>query len=218
MKDWCTLIGLDSKKLHDYEHPQEKLSHYSKRTIDIEYDFPFGRKELYGLAYRTDYDLAQHEEYSKQKLRIHDEESGQKILPHVIEPTWGLDRSVLAVMCDGYTEEKLEDGTERTVLKIAPIIAPVKVSVLPLMKKDGLPEKAREVFESMKIFGNCEFDISGTVGKRYRRQDEIGTPVCITIDYDTLENDSVTVRDRDTMKQDRVKISELVSTLQKKYF
>ncbi len=218
IKDWCALIGLDSKKLHDYEHPQEKLSHYSKRTIDIEYDFPFGRKELYGLAYRTDFDLAQHEEHSKQKLRIHDEESGEKILPHVIEPTWGLDRTVLAVMCDGYTEEKLEDGTERTVLKIAPIIAPVKIAVLPLVKKDGLPEKAQEIFDVVKVFGNCEIDISGTIGKRYRRQDEIGTPVCVTIDYDTLEDDTVTVRDRDTMKQERVKIEELVAILQKKYF
>jgi glycyl-tRNA synthetase len=218
MKDWCTMIGLDPAKLHDYEHPAEKLSHYSKRTIDIEYDFPFGRKELYGLAYRTDFDLGQHEEHSKQKLRIHDEASGEKILPHVIEPTWGLDRSVLAVMCDGYTEEKLEDGSERTVFKVVPKLAPVKIAVLPLMKKDGMGEKAKEIFETLKIFGNCEYDESGAIGKRYRRQDEIGTPVCVTVDYDTLEDGTVTVRDRDTMAQERVKIEELLTTLGKKYF
>lgn len=218
MKSWCDMIGLDSKKCHDYEHPKEKLSHYSKRTIDIEYDFPFGRKELYGLAYRTDFDLGQHEKFSKEKLRIHDEESGEKILPHVVEPTFGVDRTVLAVLCEGYEEEKLPDGTERTVLHIVPALAPVKIAVLPLMKKDGLPEKAQEVFAKVKIFGNCEFDVSGAIGKRYRRQDEIGTPVCVTIDHDTLENDTVTIRDRDTMEQERVKIGELLNVLSNKYF
>lgn len=218
MKNWLTLIGLSSAKCHNYEHPKEKLSHYSKRTVDIEYDFPFGRKELYGLAYRTDFDLSQHEKFSGETLRIHDEASGEKILPHVIEPTWGVDRTVLAVLCDGYREEKLEDDTDRVVMQIVPVLAPVKVAVLPLLKKDGLPEKAQEVFNRVTVFGNCEYDESGSIGKRYRRQDEIGTPVCVTVDHDSLTDDSVTIRDRDTMKQERVKIELLVSVLKKKYF
>jgi glycyl-tRNA synthetase len=218
MKKWCDMIGLNSQKYHDYEHPKEKLSHYSKRTVDIEYDFPFGRKELYGLAYRTNFDLSQHEKFSTEKLRMHDETSGEKILPHVIEPTFGVDRTVLAVLCEGYTEEKLLDQTERTVLRIVPALAPVKVAVLPLLKKDQLPEKAKEIFAKVQCFGNCEFDISGAIGKRYRRQDEIGTPVCVTIDHETLENDTVTIRDRDTMNQERVKISDLVKTLSHTYF
>ena len=218
MQDWCLTIGLSKEHCHEYEHPQEKLSHYSKRTIDIEYDFPFGRKELYGLAYRTDFDLAQHEKFSGEVLRIHDEASGQKIQPHVIEPTFGIDRSVLAILSESYTEEKLEDGTDRIVLKMAPIIAPVKVTVLPLMKKDGLAEKAHEIFDLIKTFGNSEYDESGSIGKRYRRQDEIGTPVCVTIDYETLKDNDVTIRDRDTMKQERVKIKDLVSILKTKYF
>ncbi len=215
MNDWCQLIGLT--KIHELEHAEEKLSHYSKRTVDIEYDFPFGRKELYGLAYRTNFDLAQHEAYSKKELRIHDEESGKKILPHVIEPTWGVDRTVLALLCEAYNEEKLEDG-ERVVLKFKPIIAPVKVAVMPLMKKDGMKEKAEEVFELVKEFGNCELDDGGSIGKRYRRQDEIGTPVCVTVDYDTMKDGTVTIRDRDSMKQERVKIGELTKILSKNYF
>lgn len=218
MQQWCKSIGLDSDKLHDYEHPEEKLSHYSKRTVDIEYDFPFGRSELYGLAYRTDFDLSQHEQFSKQTLRIHDEQKGEKILPHVIEPTFGVDRTILALLCDGYTEEKLDDGSERVVMKLSPLIAPVKVAVLPLLKKDGLPEKAREVFTLLQHFGNIEYDEGGSIGKRYRRQDEIGTPVCVTVDHDSLEDESVTIRDRDNMQQERVKISELAKKLGKKYF
>jgi glycyl-tRNA synthetase len=218
MEQWCDTIGLSQSKCHIYEHPKEKLSHYSKRTIDIEYDFPFGQKELYGLAYRTDFDLAQHEEHSKQTLRFFDEEKKEKIRPHVIEPTFGLDRTVLALLCEAYTEEKIDDKNERIVMKFVPSMAPVKCAVMPLMKKDGLPEIAENVFKKVKLFGNCEMDISGSVGKRYRRQDEIGTPVCITIDYETKDDDSVTVRDRDTMGQERVQISELVNYLQEKYF
>ncbi|MCF7906203.1 glycine--tRNA ligase [Candidatus Gracilibacteria bacterium] len=226
MKSWCELIGL--KKVHEREHAKEKLSHYSKRTVDLEFDFPFGRKELYGLAYRTDFDLGQHETHSKKELRIHDEASGKKILPHVLEPTWGVDRTVLALLCDAYDEEKVEDG-ERVVLHLAPIIAPVKVAVMPLMKKDGMGEKAQEIFDLVKVFGNCELDDGGSIGKRYRRQDEIGTPVCVTVDYDTMGKsvetrhgvslqDTVTIRDRDTMKQERVKIGELVEKLRKSFF
>jgi len=218
MKDWCDEIGLSPEKCHDYEHKPEQLSHYSDRTVDIEYDFPFGKKELYGLAYRSDFDLSQHEKHSGKKLKARDIETNEEFIPHVLEPTFGVDRTILAVMCNAYSEEELEDGTSRTVMKFVPKLAPVKIAVLPLMKKDGLPEKAQEVFDKVKIFGNSEFDISGAIGKRYRRQDEIGTPVCITIDHDTLEDDTVTIRDRDTMKQERVKISELLEVLSDGYF
>ena len=218
MKAWCDEIGLSRDKCHDLEHDKEKLSHYSKRTVDIEYDFPFGKKELYGLAYRTNFDLSQHEKFSGKKLRYRDSETNEEFVPHVLEPTFGVDRTVLAVICDAYNEESLEDGTSRVVLKFVPKLAPVKVAVLPLMKKDGLPKKAQEVFKKVKVFGNCEMDISGTIGKRYRRQDEVGTPVCVTIDYDTLEDESVTIRDRDTMEQKRVKISELLNILGESYF
>jgi len=217
MKNWCEEIGLSPENFHEYEHAPEKLSHYSKRTIDIEYDFPFGKKELYGLAYRTDFDLTQHEKFSNQKLRWRDE-GGEPFVPHVLEPTFGVDRTILAVICEGFCEEKLEDGSERVVLKIVPKLAPVKVAVFPLMKKDGLPEKSREILEKLKIFGLVQYDDGGAIGKRYRRHDEIGTPVCVTVDYETLENESVTIRDRDTMTQERIKISELVAKLSEKYF
>ena len=217
MKKWCADIGLPAENCHEYEHAQEKLSHYSKRTVDIEFDFPFGKKELYGLAYRTDFDLSQHEKFSGQKLRWRDE-GGESFIPHVLEPTFGVDRSVLASICAAYTEEKLEDGSERVVLKMKPIVAPVKVAVFPLMKKDGMPEKAREIIQQLRSFGTVQYDDGDAIGKRYRRHDEIGTPVCVTVDYDTLEDDTVTIRDRDTMKQERVNISELKGVLTEKYF
>jgi len=217
MKQWCTDIGLPAENCHKYEHAEEKLSHYSKRTVDIEFDFPFGKKELYGLAYRTDFDLSQHEKFSGQKLRWRDE-GGEPFIPHVLEPTFGVDRSVLATICAAYTEEKLEDGSERVVLKMKPIVAPVKVAVFPLMKKDGMPEKAHEILKKLQIFGAVQYDDGGAIGKRYRRHDEIGTPVCVTVDYDTLEDDTVTIRDRDSMKQERVKIKELVNILNERYF
>ncbi len=217
MKKWCTDIGLPTENCHPYEHPKEKLSHYSKRTVDIEFDFPFGKKELYGLAYRTDFDLSQHEKFSGQKLRWRDE-GGEPFIPHVLEPTFGVDRSVLATICAAYTEEKLEDGSERVVLRMKPVIAPVKVAVFPLMKKDGMQEKAHEILKQLQIFGAVEYDDGGAIGKRYRRHDEIGTPVCVTVDYDTLQDDTVTIRDRDTMKQERVKISALAQVLSERYF
>lgn len=217
MNDWCRLIGLHPDNFHLYEHPTEKLSHYSKRTVDIEYDYPFGRKELYGLAYRTNFDLVQHEKHSKQSLLFFDEERKEKIHPHVIEPSFGLDRTVLAVLCEAYTHESVSDSEDRIVLKFEPCVAPVKIAVLPLMKKDGLSEIAETVFDQVSFFGNCELDVSGSIGKRYRRQDEIGTPVCLTIDYETKENNTVTVRDRDTMQQIRVSISELNTYLTQNY-
>ncbi len=215
MKAWCDLIGLSADKCHDLEHPQEKLSHYSKRTVDIEYDFPFGRKELYGLAYRTDFDLKQHEQFSGKELKYRDPQTNETFVPHVLEPTFGVDRSVLAVMCDAYTEEELEDGSTRTVMKFRPAVAPITFAVLPLMKKDGLPEIATEIFDDLIDRWNGEYDDGGSIGKRYRRQDEIGTPFCITVDYESKDDASVTVRHRDSMKQERVKIVELEKYLTK---
>ncbi len=218
MKDWCDEIGLSPEKCHDYEHQAEQLSHYSKRTVDIEYDFPFGKKELYGLAYRTNFDLSQHEKFSGKDLKWRDPITNEKFIPHVLEPTFGVDRTILAILCDAYNEEKLEDGSERVVLKFVPKMAPVKIAIFPLMKKDGLPELAKEIHKNLKVFGNIEYDQGGAIGKRYRRHDEIGTPVCVTIDYETKNDQAVTIRDRDTMKQTRVKISDLESVLREKYF
>ncbi|MDE3045182.1 MAG: glycine--tRNA ligase [Verrucomicrobiota bacterium] len=213
MHHWCQMIGLKSARIHEKEHPKEQLSHYSKRTVDLVYDFPFGTSELYGLAYRTDFDLKRHAEFSGQTLDYTDPETREKFVPHVIEPTFGVERTLLALLCDAYDEEQLENGEMRTVLHFHPRIAPVKVAVFPLMKKEPLAEKAMHVFKMLQTHWLCEYDESGAIGKRYRRQDELGTPYCITIDFDTLENDTVTLRDRDSMKQERVAISHLVQTL-----
>lgn len=216
MHKWCDLIGLKPEHVHEKEHPLEKLSHYSKRTVDLVYDFPFGRSELYGLAYRTDFDLTQHAEHSGQRLEYIDQETREKFVPHVIEPTFGVERTLLALLCEAYEEETLENGEVRTVLHLHPRVAPVKVAVFPLMKKEPLGSKAQEVFNLLNSLWHCEYDESGAIGKRYRRQDELGTPHCITVDFDTLENDTVTLRDRDSMLQERVPISELVGILHKK--
>lgn len=216
MQDWCKLIGLNPARVHEKEHPKEQLSHYSKRTVDLVYDFPFGTSELYGLAYRTDFDLTRHAEFSGQTLDYTDPETREKFVPHVIEPTFGVERTILALLCDAYDEEQLENGEMRTVLHFSPRIAPVKVAVFPLMKKEPLADKAQKVFEQLQAITACEYDESGAIGKRYRRQDELGTPFCVTIDFDTLENDTVTLRDRDTMKQTRVAIADLIPTLLQK--
>lgn len=209
MHSWCELIGLKSSSYREKEHEQEKLSHYSKKTIDIVYDFPFGTSELYGLAYRTDFDLKSHADYTGKKLEYID---GQKrFIPHVIEPTFGLDRTLLAVLCNAYEEQKLENGEMRSVLHLDPKIAPVKVAVFPLMKKPELTQVAKEIFDKIQDRFNAEYDESGAIGKRYRRQDELGTPYCVTVDYDSLEDHSVTVRHRDSMEQQRIKIDELIS-------
>ncbi len=209
MHKWCALIGLRKEHCHEAEHAKEKLSHYSKRTVDIVYDFPFGRSELYGLAYRTDFDLKQHAKHSKQKLDYLDPKTNKRYTPHVIEPTFGLDRSILAILCDAYDEETLENGEKRTVLHLKASIAPVKVAIFPLTKKEELVKLSREIFDSLKTCWNCELDESGNIGKRYRRQDELGTPYCITIDFDSLDDQSVTLRDRDSMQQTRVAINDL---------
>ena len=223
MKKWLNDLGISAKKLHYENIPDGERAHYSKRTIDIEYDFPFGKKELYGLAYRTDFDLKNHMEKSGQDLRYLDPETNEKFLPHVIEPTWGVGRSVLAAMLEAYHEEDLpssaeatEDKTDmRVVLKFPKWLAPVKVAILPLSKKENLSSKAKEVYQDLIKDFVCEYDEAQSIGKRYRRQDEIGTPYCVTVDFESLEDKAVTVRDRDTMKQDRVKISELKEYLHK---
>lgn len=214
MQEWSLAIGLNPQKISLYEHPKEKLSHYSKRTVDIMYDFPFGRSELYGLAYRTDFDLTRHSEFARAKLEYLDQKTNERYIPHVVEPTFGLDRTFLALLCDAYVEEKLENGETRTVLRLAPKIAPVKVAIFPLMKKDPLVEKARGAFLNLRNRWNVQYDDSGAIGKRYRRHDEIGTPLCVTIDFETLENDTVTLRHRDSMQQERLPLAELVSRVE----
>jgi glycyl-tRNA synthetase len=211
MQNWCSLIGLIPENLSISEHVKEKLSHYSKRTVDIIYNFPFGKQELYGLAYRSDFDLKNHSNASKHPLIWHDLEKKLKFTPHVIEPTFGLDRTILAVLCDAYEEEILENNEKRTLLRLSPKLAPVKIAIFPLMKKPELTKIAKEVFEMLIDHFNSEYDESGAIGKRYRRQDELGTPYCITIDYDSIEDNTVTIRERDTMKQTRMSKEKLLS-------
>ncbi len=226
MKSWLKHLGVSEKHLHYAEIPDGERAHYSKRTVDVEYEYPFGRKELYGLAYRGDFDLAQHEKASGQDLRYTDPENPkEKFLPHVIEPTWGVDRSVLVAMLEAYNEEKVEskkvkneDGDEedmRVVMRFPKWLAPVKVAILPLSKKEELAKVAKPLYEELSKQFVCEYDETQSIGKRYRRQDEIGTPYCVTVDFDSLEDKAVTVRDRDTMEQERIKISELAEYLEK---
>lgn len=207
-------IGLSKEKIHKIEVPLEDRAHYSKRSIDTEYDFPFGQRELLGLAYRTDYDLKAHAEKSGVDLSYFDEESKERFVPHCIEPTMGVDRLVMAVLADAYTEDEL-GGEKREYLKLKPLVAPVRAAVFPLLKnKPELVSKAREVYSMLKKdIPNVAFDDNGNIGKRYRRQDEIGTPNCITIDFDTLTDDTVTLRNRDTGEQERVSISDLKQKL-----
>lgn len=213
MHKWCDLIGLKKEHVHEHEHSKKELSHYSKKTVDLLYDFPFGRSELYGLAYRTDFDLKQHEKYSKKSQEYLDQETNTRFIPHVIEPSFGVDRTILALLCDAYEEETLPNGEMRTVLHLSPKVAPVKVAIFPLMKKDDLVPKAKKIYDTLKSRWNTEYDEGGAIGKRYRRQDELGTPFCITVDYDTLENNTVTLRNRDSMEQKRVNIDALVDIL-----
>ena len=213
MKNWCELIGLKKKNISLKEHDSKKLSHYSKRTVDIEYHFPFGTAELYGIAYRTDFDLNNHQELSGKKLYYTDQDNN-KFLPHVIEPTFGVERTALALLVDAFEEELLPNNEKRCVLHFSPKIAPVKVAVFPLQKKAELQKKARQIFDMIKGNFYTEYDESGSIGKRYRRQDEMGTPLCITVDFDTLEDNTVTLRDRDTMKQKRLNMGSLLAVLE----
>ena len=211
-KQFCCKIGLTDDNMRYLEHAQEKLSHYSKRTVDIEYRFPMGFKELTGCAYRTDYDLEQHSKESGKDLSMMDTRTNTKLIPHVIEPSFGTDRAILAALIEAYTEEILENDT-RIVLKLPYAIAPYKCAILPLMKKDGMSEYADDVYTKLSHIAHMTYDDGGSIGKRYRRQDEIGTPYCITIDYDTLSDGTMTVRDRDTMLQTRMNIDEIESML-----
>jgi len=210
--DWLNRLGLSAARLRFRDHAPEELSHYSNATTDIEYKYPFGWGELWGVASRTDYDLKSHAAASAKDLKYQDPQTNEKYLPCVIEPALGADRLALTVLVDAYTEEEV-DGEKRVVLKLQPDIAPVKIAVFPLMKKKPLEEKAQGVYNTIMESGRwaCEYDISGSIGKRYRRQDELGTPYCVTVDYETVEDDdSVTVRHRDTMEQTRVPIPRLV--------
>ena len=207
---WIEKAGINKTMVNELEVAKNDRAHYSKRTIDFEFDFPFGKKELYGLAYRGDYDLSRHTEHSKVDLKYSDPVSGEKFIPHVIEPTFGLGRTILAVLLSAYYEDEL-GGEKRIVLRFNPQIAPVKIAVFPLVKnKENVVSKAREIFVTLKKkFGAVDFDDNGNIGKRYRRQDEIGTPWCVTVDYQTLEDDTVTIRDRDTGEQIRHLVNEL---------
>jgi glycyl-tRNA synthetase len=207
-------VGIPASSVHELEVPGEERAHYSKRTIDFEFEFPFGRKELYGLAYRTDFDLSAHGGASHVELSYRDDESGETFIPHVIEPSFGVDRTILAMLSSAYTEDEL-GGEPRTYLKLNRAIAPVKAAVFPLLKnKPELVAKAREVYTNLKkAIPQIVWDDNGNIGKRYRRQDEIGTPACITIDFQTLEDDTVTIRDRDSGAQQRIAIAELGTRL-----
>ena len=211
-------LGLSGENLQQKEHAPEKLSHYSKRTVDYEFNFPFGFSELTGLAYRTDFDLRAHQNHSGQKLEYTDPATGEKSVPHVIEPTVGVDRLVLAVLCNHYRQEELEKDS-RTVMAFPFDIAPYKLAVLPLMKKDGLKEKSLEIYQELLAKGiMCDYDDAGSIGKRYRRQDENGTPWCLAVDYQTMEDNTVTLRHRDTMEQVRIPLSDLTAALLKEKF
>ena len=197
------------------DHTKEELCFYSNATTDIEYNFPFGFGELWGIASRTDYDLSQHEKFSSENLKYLDPDTNEKYIPYVIEPSVGVERLFLTILCDAYNEEILEDGTSREVLKIHPYLAPVKVTILPLVKKFH-SEKAREIYRALSKNFACSFDETGNIGKRYRRADAIGTPFAITIDDDTLNNNTVTLRDRDTMKQIVINLDDITSYVNEK--
>jgi glycyl-tRNA synthetase len=209
---WYTDLGIRPDHLQLREHGADELSHYSSATSDVEYLFPMGWSELEGIANRGDFDLRRHTEYSGEKLEYFDQEAGKAYVPHVIEPSAGADRATLAFLVDAYDEEEVE-GRKRTVLRLHPRLAPVKVAVLPLVSKEGMPEKAREIFADLRRRLPAEFDEGGSIGKRYRRQDEIGTPWGITVDGQTMEDDTVTLRDRDTLEQVRVPIAGLAEML-----
>ncbi len=216
MKQWMTMIGLDEKKIHFREIPEADRAHYSKRTIDIEYDFPFGQSELYGLAYRTDFDLKNHSQGSKKPLEVRDLQTNEVFTPHVVEPTFGVDRTMLAVLLAAYTT--IEGGRSTTteankeqevILRLPKALAPIKVAILPLSKKEELTKPAKEIAQQLRNKWMVAYDDVASIGRRYRRQDEIGTPYCITVDFDTAKDHAVTVRDRDTMAQERVAIDQL---------
>ncbi len=205
--NWHLSTGIPAEKFRFHDH--DKLAHYANAAADIEFEFPMGFKELEGIHSRTNFDLSAHEKYSGKKLRYFDSEINESYVPYVIETSIGLDRMFLAILSNAYTEENLEGGTQRIVMKLPPFLAPYKIAVFPLTKKDGLPEKAREVMDNLKSDFMCFYEEKDTIGKRYRRHDAIGTPYCITVDHQTLEDNTVTLRERDSMKQERIPMNEI---------
>lgn len=208
---WHKALGLGDQKYRYHDHLN--LAHYANAACDIQFDFPMGFKELEGIHSRTDFDLKSHEKFSGKKLQYFDAEDNQNFVPYVVETSVGLDRMFLAVLSSAYVEEKLDDGSERVVLRIPPALAPSKVAILPLMKKDGLPEKAEEILQALRLDFPCYYEDKDTIGKRYRRMDAIGTPFCVTVDHQTLQDNTVTIRYRDTMKQDRIPVASLSGIL-----
>jgi glycyl-tRNA synthetase len=214
--NWWTGLGVRKEKLQLREHPKEELSHYSKRTVDIEYDFPFaGFAEVEGIANRTDYDLKAHAEHAGRTLNYFDEASGEHVVPYVIEPAMGVDRCFLTVLIDAYAEEEVR-GEKRTLLRLSKELAPIKVAVLPLSRNEQLVPPARQVWDLLRPHFMTQYDDAQSIGRRYRRQDEIGTPLCVTVDFETLDDQAVTIRERDSMEQVRVPIASLVVALRDK--
>ena len=207
-------LGIPADHLRFHDH--EKLAHYANAATDVEFQMPFGFKEVEGIHSRTDFDLSQHEKFSGKSIKYFDPQTNESYTPYVIETSIGVDRMFLSIMCHAYTEEQLENGETRVVLKLPAALAPTKLAVLPLVRKDGLPEKAREIIDSLKFHFNCQYDEKDSIGKRYRRQDAIGTPYCITVDHDTLQDNCVTLRFRDTMEQERVPVSDLLGIIEDK--
>ena len=205
-------FGADNYRFHDHE----KLAHYANSATDIEFRMPFGFKEVEGIHSRTDFDLTQHEKFSGKSIKYFDPQTNESYVPYVVETSIGVDRMFLSIMCHAYEEEQLDGGDIRTVLRLPAALAPVKLAVLPLVRKDGLPEKARDIINDLRFHFNCQYDEKDTIGKRYRRQDAIGTPYCITVDYDTLTDNAVTLRYRDDMRQERVPISQLNAIIEDK--
>lgn len=214
--NWYYKLGIKKENLRIREHGKDELAHYAKACVDIEYLFPMGWSELEGIANRTDFDLTQHQKYSGENLTYFDDETKQRYIPYVIEPSAGVDRSLLAFLIDAYEYQQIDKDDFRVVLHLHPAIAPVKAAVFPLMKKEELVKKAKEIYNELKYKWIVQYDESGSIGKRYRRQDEIGTPFGITVDYQTLEDETVTIRDRDTMEQVRVHIKEIIPYLEER--
>ncbi len=211
---WHQALGLGNDKYRFHDHV--KLAHYANAATDIEFEMPFGFKEVEGIHSRTDYDLAQHEKFTGKNIKYFDPELNESYVPYVVETSIGIDRMFLSILSGSYDEEVLENGETRVVLRLPAVLSPVKAAILPLLRKDGLPEKAREIMDDLKFNFKCDYDEKDSIGKRYRRQDAIGTPFCITVDHQTLEDETVTVRHRDSMEQERVKISELDNIIHEK--
>lgn len=210
---WHKALGTPDSMLKFHDH--DKVAHYANAAVDIEFNFPFGFKELEGIHSRTNYDLGRHTEFSGKKLQYFDSELNENYIPYVVETSIGCDRMFLAMLCNAYDEEPVNEDT-RTVLRLPAVIAPIKVAVLPLIKKDGLPEKAMEIFNNLKFHHQCYYEEKDSIGKRYRRMDAIGTPYCITVDHQTLEDNTVTIRERDSMLQERISMNDVLKIVSEK--